>query len=271
MYVIGGIAGDTILSSVERYDPATNHWTSVAPLPEPLHHTAAAAIEDSIYVIGGYRTLRFDPTTSVYRYDAALDRWTAVAPLPSARGAHAAASIDGTIYVAGGFPTLTSLVAYDATMDRWTTLASMPTAREHLGAAANGGKLYVAAGRAGGNVAAFETYDPATNRWTSLPPVPTARSGIAVASVGERVYVFGGEGNPNTPTGVFREAQSYDVTSGVWRTEPPMPTPRHGIGAAVVDGVIYIPAGATVQGFGTSTAHDALITRPLPKRRAVGR
>ncbi len=32
--------------------------------------------------------------------------------------------------------------------------------------------------------------------------------------------------------------------------------PRHGTGAAVLDGLIYIPGGATLEGLGVSGAHD---------------
>jgi hypothetical protein len=35
-----------------------------------------------------------------------------------------------------------------------------------------------------------------------------------------------------------------------------MPSPRHGIGAAVVGDRIWVPGGATVQGFGAVTTHD---------------
>ena len=35
-----------------------------------------------------------------------------------------------------------------------------------------------------------------------------------------------------------------------------MPSPRHGIGAAVVGDRIFVPGGATVQGFGASGAHE---------------
>jgi hypothetical protein len=35
-----------------------------------------------------------------------------------------------------------------------------------------------------------------------------------------------------------------------------MPTPRHGIGAAVVGERIYIPGGATLQGFGVTGVNE---------------
>jgi N-acetylneuraminic acid mutarotase len=270
IFLIGGLAGTSTLSSVEEFDPATGLWRNVASLPQGLHHAAAATIGRSIYVIGGYRSAAFDATDSVYRYDLDANRWTAVARLPAPRAALAAATIGNLVYAVGGVPGGNALTVYDPATDRWSTLPSMPTRREHLGATAAGGRLYVASGRfTGGNTNAFEVFDPVTNGWAALPPIPTARSGIAVTAVGNRVYVFGGEGNPNTPTGVFSENESFDVVSGTWQREESMPVPRHGIGAATIGNTIYIPAGAEVQGFGTSSVHDAFITEPGPRRRAV--
>jgi len=270
VYLIGGIgAAPSSLSSVEEYDPVANSWRLVAPLPRPRHHAAAAVIGQDIYVIGGYESLIFDPQSTVYRYDTRNDEWSEVARLPVSRGALAAVTIEGKIYAVGGAPgSGRELLMYDPVADRWTQLASMPTGREHLSAAAVGGKLYVAGGRLAANSNAFERYDPITNTWMVLPNLPTARSGLAAAAVGGRIYVFGGEGNPSTATGVFEENESFDVVSGTWRAEVRMANPRHGIGAVAVSNRIYIPAGAPVQGFGTSNVHDAFVIE-APRRRSV--
>lgn len=270
LYLIGGIAGEEVLDAVEEYDPLTNRWRFVAPLPRPLHHTAAAAIGNSIYVVGGFATLAFDPQSTVYRYDIATDTWTSVAELPSPRGALAAVAINGKLYAVGGVPGGRALTVYDPAADRWRALPDMPTPREHLAAAAARGILFVAGGRFVGNTNAFECYEPDFDRWTTLPPMPTARGGIAADALRDRIYVFGGEGNPATPTGVFEETESFDLITFTWRTDRPMPHPRHGLGAATIGNFIHVPAGAAVQGFGTSAAHDAITEELPPRRRAVG-
>lgn len=56
IYVIGGFEnGRSTVSAVEVYDPIANKWTTVAPLPQPLDHTAAAAasFDGKLYVVGG--------------------------------------------------------------------------------------------------------------------------------------------------------------------------------------------------------------------------
>lgn len=274
VYVFGGIREDGGLDSVEQYDPATARWRFVAPMLQAFHHAAVASTGDAIYVIGGYPGAAFFPTSGVFRYDVAGDFWTTVADLPRPRGAAAAAAIDGKIYVAGGQPTLTELLVYDPATDQWRQLAPMPTPREHLAAAAFDGKLYVVGGRALGNTGAFESYDPASNSWESLPPLPTPRSGLAAAVAGDRLYVFGGEGNSASSTGVFPQNEAYDFASRTWVAAPLMPAPRHGIGAAFVDGRIVIPGGATLQGFGSTSIADAFApsdddAAPQPRRRSV--
>jgi N-acetylneuraminic acid mutarotase len=142
-------------------------------------------------------------------------------------------------------------------------------AREHLAAVAADGKLYVVGGRLPRNIDALEVYDPKSDRWTPLAPLPTARSGLGAAFANGHIYVFGGEGNSFSSTGVFEQNEEYDLATNIWRTDAPMPTPRHGIGAAVIDDRVYIPAGAILQGFGAVNAHEAFIPVVPPRRRAV--
>ena len=269
IYLIGGFgAGGVVLSSVEEYDPATNSWRFVAPLPHGVHHTAAAVIGSSVYVVGGYGSIDFDPLSTVYRYDPATDEWTRLADLPKARGALGAVTIDGKIYAVGGLPGGRDLAVYDPATNMWTALPPMPTARDHLAAVAARGILFVAGGRFPFNTNAFECYEPGPQRWTSLPPMPTARAGIAGAFSGDRIYVFGGEGNRASQNGTFDNTESFDLDTLSWRMEVPMPNPRHGIGAAAIGASIYLPAGGPIEGFGTTAVHDAYVTE-TPRRRSV--
>lgn len=91
--------------------------------------------------------------------------------------------------------------------------------------------------------------------------MPTGRSGIAGAVVDGHLYVFGGEGNPNNPQGVFPENEVYDPETNTWKSLASMPTPRHGIGAAVIDKKIFIPGGAPVQGFGITGVNEIFLVQ----------
>lgn len=68
VYAIGG----ECLSTVERYDPRTNRWTFVAPLPNDTFAVAhrATTCNGELYVSGGtlkYTLLRYNPKTDVWR------------------------------------------------------------------------------------------------------------------------------------------------------------------------------------------------------------
>jgi Kelch motif len=260
IYIIGGLPST---NRVQEYDPATNTWRIVASLPIAVDHPGATSLGGKLYVMGG--NTANGSTNALFEYDPATDQWTPRPSMPTARNALGSVAISGKIYAVGGTGTGVTgreLEVFDPGTGMWTQLQPMPTGRNHLAAGTIGGKLYVAGGRPG-NLAALEVFDPATNTWTPRAPMPTARSGHAGAVVRDKFYTFGGEGNPNSPIGIFREAEVYDPATDSWKSLDPMPTPRHGIGAAAIGNRIYIPAGATQAGGGSHTgANEAFVVQP---------
>ncbi len=57
LYVFGGeffdSGGSGVFAEVEEYNPVTNTWRELTPMPVPRHGMGAAAVGDSIFVIGG--------------------------------------------------------------------------------------------------------------------------------------------------------------------------------------------------------------------------
>jgi hypothetical protein len=171
----------------EAYDPATDRWEELPPLPEAVHHLAAAATKDRIYITGGYTNLLFSEITDrAWAYDPRERKWVRIADLPAPRAAHGMAAIEGKLYVVGGVgPTSEDLWIYDPGTERWeATRAALPTQREHLTVTALEGKLHAIGGRweDRGNLAAHEIFDPATGTWTRGPDLPTARSGLTAGA-----------------------------------------------------------------------------------------
>ncbi len=274
VYVIGGLRADlSTADSVEVYDPMMDEWRFAAPVPTPLHHAAAAAVGGRLYVIGGHSGLTFTPLATVFEYNPLLDDWLSKAPMSNARGALAVAVIDGKIYAAGGSPAAreNDFAVYDPVADRWDDLPAMPTPRNHLAAGALLGRFYAVGGRSGGIggiTDILEVFDPTLGQWMDAAPMLTARGGIAAAVVDDLLIVFGGEGNPQHEDGVFEETEAYDPGADRWESLPPMPTPRHGIGAAVVEDAVHVPGGGAVQGFGVTAVHEVFFV-PEPARIAL--
>jgi N-acetylneuraminic acid mutarotase len=271
VYVVGGFTErGVVAATVEVYDPGRDVWGAAAPLPTPVHHAAAVSVDGLLYVVGGWPDPFFaTPLASVYAYDSDSDAWSLRSPMPTARGSVAVTSWQGLIYAMGGSPAVRErdFAVYDPGTDAWTPLPDLVTPRNHLAAGAIAGMVYAAGGRIGSLVPAFNTgaleaFDVAAGRWTELPPMPTPRSGIAGAVVAGRLIVFGGEGNDEDPDGVFAEVEAYDPVSAAWTPLPPMPTPRHGIGAAVIGDEVYIPGGGPVEGFGVTGVHEIFVPEP---------
>ncbi len=267
IYAVVGLAGRANANTI--YDPAGNSWSVGADLPVLTDHAWAVSVGGRVYVGGG-------SGNRVFAYDPAAERWTEVAPSGFAHGGTpVAAVIGGQIYVAGGTGGTmlgNELEVYDPAANRWTTRASMSCARNHTAGGAIGGKLYVAGGRPGSQDC-LEVYDPAADRWTRRAAMPTGRSGVAGAVVGDCLYVFGGEGNASDPNGIFHQVEAYDPASDSWRQLPPMQTARHGIYAAVLGNVIYLPGGATNEGIGVTAVNEAYVIGLLlslpPRQRVV--
>ena len=263
IYVVGGYRADgTTANTLEVYDVRANAWTTLAPMPERLNHCVAVAYQGKLYVIGGSTALG-STSAATFEYDPARNDWGVRASMARARTAAVAAVVGDSIFVAGGTDDRSELEAYDPRTDQWTSLAEMPTPRNHVAGGTARGRFHAVGGRPG-NLRVLEIYDPAADTWATGAPMPTGRSGHAAAVLRGCLYAFGGEGNASRPDGLFPQNEVYDPRTNTWESMPQMPTPRHGIGAAVVGDKIYVPGGGAVAGFGATPVHE-VFTPPAGK------
>ena len=177
IYAAGGIVGEiatvnngysTNLAAV--YDPASNVWTSLPPLPftvaAGMNHTASATDGAKFYVFGGravgnapdngYNTVQiYDPASNTWA--SSSDPGSTLAPLPQARGAMGKAIYyNGDFYVMGGETVNGGGATADHVYNR------------------------------------VDIYNVASNAWRLGTPMPTARHGIYPALRGNCIYVAGG-------------------------------------------------------------------------------
>jgi N-acetylneuraminic acid mutarotase len=235
----------------QAYDPRTDSWQNVAPLPRNLDHIQGVALDGRIYYIGGLAAWPKPAVDSVYVYDAATNRFSTRRRMPRPRGAGGVVAHGRKIYYAGGLQDGRAVPwfdVYDPKRDSWSRLPDMPRPRDHFQAVVVGNKLYAIGGRdseLGKEYAETDAFDFGTNRWvTDLAPIPTRRGGYAAAVLGDEILVIGGE----DANSAHREVEAYDVGRDRWRALDPMPTARHGIQAVVCNGAVYIVAGGGTQG-----------------------
>ena len=73
IYVFGGFNG-SYLNKAEVYDPITNRWTALPPMPTARAGLASAVIGDKIYVIGGWSPSA--PLGTVEIFDTLTQTWS---------------------------------------------------------------------------------------------------------------------------------------------------------------------------------------------------
>jgi N-acetylneuraminic acid mutarotase len=226
----GSLAGWQPIDNSWEYDPATDTWKALAPMPTKRGSTVAVEVAGKIYVIGGG------------------------IPEPGS----------GEVAVRPNLParSVGTNEMYDPETNKWEERSPMPTPRNHAFAGAVNGKIYVIGGRisspfitVASNLDIVEEYDPVANIWgPAKAQMPTARSGGGWATYNGKIYVAGGESQTRQMRGAFRAFEAYDPSSNTWQILPSMPIPRHGVAAAFIGNRLHLVSGNITSG-GAPDAH----------------
>ena len=223
-------------NSAWEYDPATDEWKELAPMPTKRGAASAGVANGKIYVTGGANSLPgvtengihparpHNVVPTVEEYDPATNSWKTVRSLLLPRNHHVAVGVGDKVYVIGGrvgsaFISGTSnnvdlVEMYDPAADLWLPRARMPTARSAIGAGVYNNNILVAGGEGQDQrfLAAFkavEAYDTALNRWQVLPSMTRPRHGLAVGAIGNRLYAVSGDGQ-SAGNGIEHSAVPYN-------------------------------------------------------------
>src|SRR5207302_6868768 len=121
-------------------------WTTKAPLLAPRSSTAAATLNNTLYVVGGFTTAG---EKSVLRYNEGLNSWITVNPMNSIHWNYAVGVARGILYAVGGNDSVSSFTdlveGFDGTT--WTIVTHTPIVRAFHAVASLNGKLYVIGGQ----------------------------------------------------------------------------------------------------------------------------
>jgi hypothetical protein len=202
IYVAGG-SGDLLFGADPRdtlfeYDPATDRWRELEPMPTPRLATGSGVIGGKLYVAGGM-TSNGRLSNALEAYDFETGEWETLADIPTAREHVASAVLDDQLYVMGGrtleVDSLNTVERYDPATDTWESVAPLRQRAGSFDGQAFGGRVLAIAGdddREEWVTGAIQSFDPATGRWSQLPEMRTKRHGFASAIVGDRLWTFGG-------------------------------------------------------------------------------
>ncbi len=213
VYFIGGYSTLSpifrLVNPVSEFDPASNQWKELSPMPTPVAAAGSFVVDNKIYVVGGSASGGFntDYKDLVQIYDPATNKWEAGTPLPFAARNVGATAIGNTCYIIGGYnnkvqPAVKKEVykgEVSGTTITWTKVADFPAGtpagieRASVGAAE--GKIWLAGGRTNSGVSAKAfTYDPATDTWEAQSDKPSGTHSTTrfVYDGSGLLYVFGG-------------------------------------------------------------------------------
>jgi Kelch motif len=105
LYVVGGRRGGKLsLAAVERYDPATDRWQRMAPLPLRVGGVAAVGAAGRVIAAGGGDDEEDWLTPATWALAPSRNRWQRLADLQVPRHGHSLAALDGVAYTFGGSP-----------------------------------------------------------------------------------------------------------------------------------------------------------------------
>jgi hypothetical protein len=267
-YVFGGYSFNSgTVNTTYRYDPGSDTWTTLAPIP--LGGIMQSAVYDpannKIYVFGGEDADTAVNSNATYIYDIATDSWSTGANMPDVRSFMASGYDSGTghIFLASGYNTgdVTSaqpdVWEYDPGADTFTSKAPIPHPLGGAGSGIINGKLYVEGGRDANNVVVNDNqiYDIASNSWST--GTTTAANNVPGSAVANgMLWTFGG-GNPfipptgplgNTATQALRPlttgaTRGYDPVTDSWTDGPNLNEADSFVSGSSIDTLLVAAGG----------------------------
>jgi N-acetylneuraminic acid mutarotase len=210
-YLVGGRG----MKNTNIYDPRNRTWSVGATTPKELHHMQCVAAQGKLWIMA--------PWTGAYPQETNT---------PNA-------------YV------------YDPATNTWATKTALPLGRRRGSAAAvvslDESKIYVSHGTTGGHETAnfsttlpfLDVYDIATDSWKNLSDsAPNPRDHTGGALINGRICVAGGRNGAEINWPSIAQMDCYNLTSGQWKVEAPIPQVRAGSAYGVTcDGQLMIAGG----------------------------
>lgn len=134
---------ETILDTVEYYDPKTGDWRYIPNLPVAGFSMGACVLDESLYVSGGISDNPEDtvPVNYMRKISPGDENWMTLAPMLTERQGHAMTPYKNMVYAIGGYTsaldTMTfehclTIEAYDVETDQWS----------HVGGVLNHGHIH---------------------------------------------------------------------------------------------------------------------------------
>jgi len=264
IYAIGGIGPEGIVGTNEQYDPFSDTWITLEPMPTPRSFFAIASYQNKIYCIGGLIPGEWplSPSRGIgvnEVYDTVTNSWSSKASFPDKLNSEDSVSIsglciqacvvDGKIFVimkndVDG----NTIYMYDMIADLWTAKVSIPVTSlsGYPVSAVIDDKIIVTCHNAQKLVVYYTKTDMWSERKTNSIIGADYVTGVASGMYApKRIYILGTVYDGSIPANLRSINQVYNPEKNTWSTGKAMPTIRSGFGVAVIDDVLYVIGGRT--------------------------
>jgi N-acetylneuraminic acid mutarotase len=247
MYSFSGVSNGPVTAASYKYDPTSNSWSSIAPLPGERENASAVSDGTYIYILGGWDGNGITQGT-MFRYDPATDSYTTMSSFTIATAAQGAAYVNGKIYRIGGCTDTCdnftgSVEAFDIANNTWTTVAPLPQALAWFMVTAQGNYLYTAGGIRPPETGKTYRYDPSANTWSdaAISDLPSVWWGGASSVLNDKSIIAGGYAGFQFSDSVA----GLDMANptGTWLTLTPMPAARSRMDSGTLGNALYVVGG----------------------------
>jgi non-specific serine/threonine protein kinase len=220
-------------------------WRVLPGAPTARQQVGATVSQGVMWIFGGLTNGA--ATNKVEGYDPTISTWESGPNLPLQLHHAIAVVYRGNMVVMGGW--VPSGSTLDASVSNrvfalqngaWVELPPLLHARAAGAAAVVGDKIVVSGGQADHQlVAQTEVFDG--TKWTDVAPMPTLRDHLA--GVADRRYFYAVGGRALSADKNLGAVERYDPATNEWTRLPALPTPRGGLGAAIVGGRLVTLGG----------------------------
>lgn len=218
LYVLAGLHSDS--SSCGHawvYDPNSDEWSALPPLPTPRSRASSAVIGGRIAVIGGIAGGDDDPGNSAKLeiFDPAKGVWSQEDPTPQPVHGHASEFLDGKVYVIGGYMgsqiRQTGDVLSWSPEEGWAASSPLPSTRGFAASVVSEGSVYIF-----GNRGPFDRvlkFQAGLGRWVATGAKDVQRHRAAAVAYAGKAYIFFGEDGDDRPY------RTFDLQGERWADE----------------------------------------------------
>ncbi|KAL3872336.1 hypothetical protein ACJMK2_040267 [Sinanodonta woodiana] len=210
-------------SNILSYQVRTDYWRAI----KDIAHFGVVVLDNKLYIIGGYDTVKCKHLKRLLRYDPRERLWTELSPMPKSKAKFGCSALDGKIYVCGGERSdgraSSSVEMFDPESNEWRSAGTLPAPRLNNTCAVYKREMYCAGGDYGTQSHDnFWVYEGGNFEELDLDyphALPSCLDRFCATTLGNKIFFFGGVsckvGGTNESNKFSTERKMFSYASNV--------------------------------------------------------